>query len=40
MVGAAAEGSYTTTGDEEMDVDGALAGNLESSLKGNNVTQL
>ncbi|KAG2182391.1 hypothetical protein INT43_007321 [Umbelopsis isabellina] len=39
--GAAAEGSFTTTVDnEEMDVDGALADNLESSLKGNNVTQL
>ncbi|KAJ2964295.1 hypothetical protein NQZ79_g853 [Umbelopsis isabellina] len=41
MNGAATEGSFTTTvDDEEMDVDGALAGNLESSLKGNNVTQL
>lgn len=41
IVGAAADGSFTTTVDnEEMDVDGALADNLETSLKGSNVTQL
>ena len=32
--------AYSGNAEEEMDVDGSLEGNLEHSLKENNVTQL